>query len=270
MTTPFEVITERVRAAWSAEVDYQPLAQQSVLTSELQVQAAAVRWGDRVLDVAAGTGNTALAAARRGALVTATDFSPVGLDRAVRRAAAEGVSIATEVADAQQLPFEDGSFDVVLSTFGVMYAPDQQRAADELLRVCRPGGRIGLVSWCLTGLMADLQSALGAVLPPPPPGVPSPHLWGTEQRYKELFGDRIAVASSDVLTEEFFAESAQAQVATMLTHLPPWRMLFDRLDPEGQSAMAAAAEGAYERANRATDGTLLADSQYLRIVATAL
>ncbi|MFB6724357.1 class I SAM-dependent methyltransferase [Kribbella sp. NPDC056345] len=263
MTTP-------IQAAWCAEIDYQPLAHQSVLTSELQVQATAVRWGDRVLDIAAGTGNTALAAARRGARVTASDFSPVGLERAVRRAAAEGLSIDTELADAQQLPFGDATFDVVLSTFGVMYAPDQQRAADELLRVCRPGARIGLVSWCATGLMADLQAALAAVLPPPPPGVPSPHLWGTEQHYKELFGDRIEVTSSDVLTQDFFAESAGAQVATMLTHLPPWRMLYDRLEPSAQSAFVAAAEGAFVRGNRATDGTLLAGAQYLQIVATAL
>jgi SAM-dependent methyltransferase len=223
-----------------------------------------------VLDVAAGTGNTALAAARRGARVTATDFSPIGLERAVRRAAAEGLAIDTEVADAQRLPFDDASFDVVLSTFGVMYAPDQQLAADELLRVCRPGGRIALVSWCATGLMADLQAALAGVLPAPPPGVPSPHMWGTEERYEVLFGGRIAMTSSDVLVQDTFAESARAQVATMLTHLPPWRMLYDRLEPAAQAAFTAVAEAAYERSNRAVDGTLLTGSQYLQFVATAL
>lgn len=270
MTTPFEVMTERARSMWGAEIDYQPLAQQSMLTSELQVQSAAIRWGERVLDVAAGTGNTALAAARRGARVTATDFSPVVLDRAVRRAAAEGLTLDTDVADAQQLPFEDASFDVVLSTFGVMYAPDQQRAADELLRVCRPGGRLSLVSWCASGLMAELQSALADALPTPPPGVASPHLWGTEQHYKTLFGDRIDVQSFDVLDQETFAESARAQTATMLTHLPPWRMLYDHLEPAAQTAFAAAVEATYERSNRATDGSLLVSMQYLRVVATPI
>lgn len=270
MATQFEVMTEQVRAAWGADVDYQPLAHQSMLTSELQVDAAGVRWSERVLDLAAGTGNTVLAAARRGARATATDFSPIGLERAVRRAAAEGLAIDTEVADVQRLPFEDASFDVVLSTFGVMYAPDQQRAADELLRVCRPGGRIALVSWCATGLMADLQAALAGVLPTPPPGVVSPHLWGNEEHYKVLFGDRIAITSSEVLAQGTFAESARAQVATMLTHLPPWRMLYGRLEPALQTAFAAAAEAAYERSNRAVDGTLLTGSQYLQVVATVV
>jgi len=146
-----------------------------------------------------------------------------------------------------------------------MYAPDQQRAADELLRVCRPGGRIGLVSWCPRGMMEDLQQATARFRPPPPP-----HLWGTEDYYKTLFGDRISVMTSAVLTQDGFAASSQAQAAMLLTHLPPWRTLHGGLDSESQTALAAAIEAAYERSNQATDGTLHVGTQYLQIVATVI
>lgn len=269
-TTLFEQLTEQARTMWGAAVDYQPVANQAVMASELLVQAAGVGWGERVLDVAAGTGNTALVAARRGAKVTATDLGAVGLERAVRRADAEGLVLDTEVADAQRLPYDDASFDVVLSTFGVMYAPDQQRAADELLRVCRPGGRIGLVSWCPTGTMEDLQQTTAQFRPPSPPGMAAPHLWGTEDHYTTLFGDRIRITTSAVLTQDAFAASSKAQAATLLMHLPPWRMLHGRLDSESQTALAAAIEAAYERSNQATDGTMHIGTQYLQIVATVV
>jgi SAM-dependent methyltransferase len=261
---PFELMTERIKTMWSAEIDYQPLANQGMLTSELLVQAASVQWGERVLDVAAGTGNTALAAARRGARVTATDLSPVGLERAERRAAAEGVQLETEVADAQRLPYEDGSFDVVLSTYGVMYAPDQQKAADELLRVCRPGGRVGLVSHCPSGFMKDLQR----VLPTPPFEVPSPHLWGTEARYGELFGERLEILSSEVLEQETFGESAQAQVEVMLEHLPPWRMMYAGLDDQQQATFTKAVEEIYQQHNE-IQASLRQRSEYLQVVGRA-
>src|SRR5262245_58609279 len=138
MTTTPQALTERARNVWGS-ADYNPIAVRDVLVSELLARAVDVHSGDRVLDVAAGTGNTALAAARRGAQVTATDLVPTMLDTASRRASVEGLDIRVEVADAQDLPFDDDSFDVVLSSFGAMYAPDQQRTADELVRVCRPG-----------------------------------------------------------------------------------------------------------------------------------
>jgi SAM-dependent methyltransferase len=262
---PFEQLTERIRAQWSADVDYQPLANQSVLTSELQVRATGVQWGDRVLDVAAGTGNTALAAARRGAQVTATDLSPVGLQRATLRAAAEGLALDVEVADAQHLPFDDASFDVVLSTFGVMYAPDQQQAADELLRVCRPGGRIGLVSWCPTGTMKDIQTAIAKVLPAPPFDVPSPHRWGIGSTYRELFGDRLEIISSDILTQDTCAESPRAHVESMLTHLPPWRMLFGGLEPDARKTFVDGIEIAFSRGNE-NQTKLFSRSDYLQVI----
>ncbi|HET6296651.1 MAG TPA: class I SAM-dependent methyltransferase [Kribbella sp.] len=266
--TPVELMVERSRQIWNAGVDYQPIATQEVLVSELLARAADVHWGEAVLDVAAGTGNTALAAARRGGRVTAVDLGVAGLEMAQSRAAIEGVEVKTELADLQELPFADDTFDVVLSTFGTMYGPDQQKTADELVRVCRPGGRLGLVSWCPSGWMADLQSALGEVLPPPPFALPAPHLWGTVEQYPKLFGDRIRIESSTVLTQEFCGESAESQTKFMLDHLPPWQLLQATLDPGTRAKLVAAIEGSYERANRATDGTLQISAEYLQLVAT--
>src|SRR5438128_1814803 len=152
MTTPTQTVAYRARHVWGA-VDYQPIAVQDVVVSELLARAVDVHSGQRVLDVAAGTGNTALAAARRGARVTATDLVPRMLETASRRAAAEGLELDVQVADAQDLPFEDGTFDVVMSSFGAMYAPDQRRTASELIRVCRPGGRIAMANWTPDGLV---------------------------------------------------------------------------------------------------------------------
>ncbi|HEX6468230.1 MAG TPA: class I SAM-dependent methyltransferase [Streptosporangiaceae bacterium] len=261
--------TERMRAVWGA-ADYQPIAVQDVLVSELLARAVDVHHGDRVLDVAAGTGNTALAAARRGGLVTATDFVPAMLDAASRRAAAEGLELRVEVADAQELPFPDGSFDVVLSSFGAMYAPDQQRTADELLRVCRPGGRIGMANWTPDGLVARLQKVIAASMPPPPPSAPRPTppvLWGTEEHCRRLFGPRVTSLTATARTDEWCAASAEAQVELLRRHLAPWRMAEQKLPPEGRERMSQAALVELNSANRATDGTLVAGADYLEVVA---
>src|SRR5882757_1355799 len=254
MTVTPQELTERMRVVWSAG-DYNPIATREVLVSELLAREIDVHWGDRVLDVAAGTGNTALAAARRGARVTASDFSATMLERAAQRAAVEGLEIEIEVADAQRLPFPDDMFDVVLSTFGVMYAPDQQRTADELIRVTTPGGRIGLVSWTPDGLVGRLQGSRTEEVPgqPPPPGKTA-SLWGTEQHCKELFGDRISELRSTLRTQEFCAASARAQVDFLLEHLPPARAGHGMLDADGQRRWIAAGLEEFERHNRAQDG----------------
>ena len=269
MTTPTQTVADRVRRVWGA-VDYQPLAVQDVVVSELLALAADVHSGYRVLDVAAGTGNTALAAARRGAQVTATDLVPSMLETAARRAAAEGLELDTQVADAQELPFEDGTFDVVLSSFGAMYAPDQRRAASELIRVCRPGGRIGLANWTPDGLIARLQRAMMSVMPPPPqpPPGPPPVAWGTEQHCRDLFGPAVEGLSATLRVHEMCARSVADYVQLQTEHLPPWHFAHNSLPPEGQQKLAAAAAAEYERANRATDGTLVARTEYLEVVAT--
>jgi SAM-dependent methyltransferase len=261
--------TERMRSVWGA-VDYQPIAVQDVLVSELLARAADVHSGDRVLDVAAGTGNTALAAARRGARVIATDFVSAMLETASRRAAAEGLDLGVQVADALDLPFDDDSFDVVLSSFGAMYAADQQRTADELLRVCRPGGRIGLANWTPDGLVARLQKVIAAHMPPPPAAAPRPTppvLWGDEQHCRRLFGARVASLTAAVRTDEWCAPSAEAQVELLRRHLPPWRAAEGKLPAEGRERMAAAAVAELAGANRATDETLVAGADYLELVA---
>jgi SAM-dependent methyltransferase len=267
MTTPTQTVSDRTRQIWGA-VDYHPIAVHDVIVSELLARAADVHSGYRVLDVGAGSGNTALAAARRGARVTATDLVPGPLETASRRAAAEGLELDVRAADAQDLPFEDGAFDVVLSSFGAMYAPDQQRTASELLRVCRPGGRIGMASWTPDGLVARLQKAMESVMPkrPGPPGKP-PVAWGSEEHCRAVFGDRVAALSATVRVHEMCAGSAAEQVELMAGHLGPWRFGFGMLPPEAQQKLTAAAIAEYERANRATDGTLVAAAEYLEMVA---
>lgn len=269
MTTPTQTKAERTRQMWAA-VDYQPIAVQDLLVSELLARAADVHSGHRVLDVAAGTGNSALAAARRGARVTAVDIVPGALETASRRAAAEGLELDVEVADAQDLPFEDGTFDVVLSSFGAMYAPDQQRTVGELIRVCRPGGRIGMANWTPGGVVARLQRVMASVMPRPAQPAPRPAppvAWGGEQHCRELFGDRVTSLSATVRVHEMCARSAGEQVELMAGHLAPWHFATRSLPLEAQRKLAEGAIAEYERVNRATDGTLVASAEYLELVA---
>lgn len=266
--TDTAALMERAKKVWSS-ADYGPIAVRDVYVSELLARNADVHYGERVLDVGAGTGNTALAAARRGGRVTATDVVPASLDMATQRAAVEGLSLQVQVADAQALPFEDGSFDVVLSSFGAMYAADHQRTADELLRVCRPGGRIGLVSWTPNGVVARLQKVMAANMPAPPgPRGEPPVLWGSEDHCRQLFGARVKELSSTVRTNEWCAASAADQVEFLLQYLPPWRTAATMLPPETLEKVKAASVAEIERVNRAGDGTLVAQAEYLELVAT--
>jgi SAM-dependent methyltransferase len=155
------------------------------------VAACGIEEGTRVLDVAAGTGNASLPAAVRGARVTASDLTPELLDAGRRRAELEGLQLEWVEADAEHLPFPDASFDTVMSSIGVMFAPHHQAAADELVRVCRPGGTIGLICWTPEGMIGDLFKTMKPFAPPPPPGASSPPLWGSEEHLRELFGDRV-------------------------------------------------------------------------------
>src|ERR671915_1273156 len=155
------------------------------------VEASGIGPGMRVLDVAAGTGNASIPAAQRGASVTASDLTPGLLEAGRRRAEAEGLELEWAEADAERLPFDDASFDVVMSSIGAMFAPHHQDVADELVRVCRPGGTIGLLSWTPEGMLGALFRAMGPFAPPPPPGAQPPPLWGSEEHIRELFGDRV-------------------------------------------------------------------------------
>src|SRR5437867_2742849 len=188
--TDLAALKGRQQAAW-ASGDYAVIGTTLQLVGELLAEACDLRWDERVLDVAAGNGNATLAAARRGCKVTSTDYVSTLLEQGAARADAERLQVKFQVADAEALPFEDASFDAVLSTFGVMFAPDHARAASELARVCRPGGRIGLANWTPESLVGQMFKVLGRQLPPPA-GVQPPSLWGVEAHLRLLFGEHAA------------------------------------------------------------------------------
>lgn len=261
-------LTDRARMLWSTG-GFDRVAARLVLVSELLCRSVDVHAGERVLDVAAGSGNTAISAARRGAQVTASDFVESLLEAAQTRAEMEGLILATAVADAQALPFDDGSFDVVLSTFGAMFAPDQQRAADELLRVCRQGGRIGLANWVPEGLMARNQAIVQKYVPRSPgsASIRRPTEWGHEARLRELLGDRISELRSEPRTIDLCAGSAAELVEFNRTWFGPVRAAFAHLDKQDQARLSAELTAELERFNRATDGTLVAEAEYIEVIA---
>ncbi len=190
-STPDSELKARHRAMW-ASGDYPSMVETFLLPlGPRLVEACGIGPGMSVLDVAAGTGNASIPAAQAGADVTASDLTPELLEAGRRRAEAEGLSLEWVEADAEHLPFEDGSFDVVMSSIGAMFAPHHQDVADELVRVCRPGGTIGLLSWTSEGLVGELFRTMKPYAPPPPPGAQPPPLWGTEDHLAELFGDRV-------------------------------------------------------------------------------
>jgi SAM-dependent methyltransferase len=263
--TDYSAITARQQQVWS-EGDFARIGVAQVIVGELLCEAVDLHPGEQVLDVAAGAGNTSLAAARRSTEVIASDFVPDLLATAERRAACEGLRLTTRVADAQDLPFPDASFDVVLSTFGVMFAPDQERAAAELLRVCRPGGRIGLANWTPGGMVGQMFGAIAAHLPPPP-GLRSPAEWGRREHLEELFGD--GVSSLSVVTRQAVMRAPTPD--HMLEHFRKWfgpiKVAFTALDEAGQEAFAADLLAVWGKHNRAGDGTLVAPADYAEVVA---
>jgi ubiquinone/menaquinone biosynthesis C-methylase UbiE len=186
--------------------DYHRFAKETVWgLGELLVRACGISPGQRVLDVAAGTGNTAIRAAEAGADVVASDLTPENFEAGRREAAARGVELEWVEADAEKLPFADAEFDVVTSSFGAIFAPDHRAVADEMLRVCRSGGTIGMLNFTPEGLISDFFGALAGYMPPPPPGAVSPALWGSEEHVRELFGDRV---ESLEMTRDQYVEGA--------------------------------------------------------------
>ena len=262
----FAELTARQQQMW-ATGDFHRIGVAQIGVGERLVRSLGVRAGQRVLDVAAGAGNTALAAARRFANVTATDYVPDLLERADHRAEAEGLTLVTEVADAQDLPFEPGSFDVVTSTFGAMFAPDQEKTASELLRVIRPGGKVGMANWTPDGFVGQMF-ALGAKYNPPPPGVRPPSRWGTEAGLAELFGSRGVDVHIRTRHAEFVYPSPEFTLDYYRTWFGPTATAFASLDEEGQEQMAADLLALYAANNTVDDGTVLIAAPYLEVVAT--
>lgn len=259
-------IKSRQQAVWTSG-DYGRLGVTLQIVGESLCEAVDLHAGEQVLDVAAGNGNASLAAARRFAEVTSTDYVTRLLDQGRERAAVERLPIEFKFADAEQLPFNDSCFDVVLSSFGVMFTPDQERAASELLRVTRAGGRIGLANWTPDGFIGSVFKIVGKHVPPPA-GAKPPGLWGTEPRLVELFGP----ASSDirVVRKQFMFRylSAAHWIQVFETYYGPILKALESLDANGQAAMRGDLTDLLERSNRAGPGTLIVPGDYLEVVIT--
>jgi len=257
-------VKRKQQAAWSAG-DYAVVGTTLQIVGETLCEALDLRAGEHVLDIAAGNGNATLAAARRWAIVTSTDYVQALLERACIMASAEGLTVRFEQADAESLPYADASFDVVLSIFGVMFTPDQEKAAAEMTRVCRPGGRIGLANWTPSGFIGELFKLLGRYLPPPA-GVRSPALWGTEERLRELFGHRLDSLTIERRDFVFRYRSAAHWLEVFRTFYGPMVKAFAALDCTKRESLAADLIVLAERFNQATDGSLVAPSQYVEVV----
>jgi SAM-dependent methyltransferase len=263
-TLDFDAIKSRQRATW-ASGDFGRIGVLLQIVGETLCEAVDLRAGDNVLDVAAGNGNASLAAARRYADVTSTDYVPELLEQGLRRAEAEGLPMLTRVADAEHLPFRDGEFDVVLSTFGVMFAPNQERAATELLRVVRSGGRIGLANWTPDGFIGELFRVVGRFVAPPP-GLTPPAAWGTETRIVELFGPQAADIHTERRLFVFRNLSAEHWIDVFRRYYGPVHRAFEALDAVRQEELHAALIALLERHNRGGHETLIVPSDYLEVV----
>jgi ubiquinone/menaquinone biosynthesis C-methylase UbiE len=259
-------IKQRQHATW-ASGDFAVIGTTLQIVGETLAEAADVRAGERVLDVAAGNGNATLAAARRFARVTSTDYVPALLDKGRERARAEGLSVDFQAADVEALPFGDGCFDVVLSTFGAMFAPDHARTAAEMLRVLRPGGRIGLANWTPEGFIGRLFKVIGAHVPPPA-GLVSPALWGTERHIAELFGEAVARVRCERRLFNFRYRSAAHWIQVFRDYYGPTHKAFGALDAKGQQALASDITTLLDDLNTAGAEALVVPGEYLEIVVT--
>ena len=259
-------VKTRQQGAWSSG-DYAIVGTTLQIVGETLCEALDLRSGQKVLDVAAGNGNVTLAAARRWCDVVSTDSVPALLERGRERAAAERLAIEFREADAEALPFADASFDAVVSTFGVMFTADQDKAAAELVRVCKPGGKIGLANWTPDGFIGQLFKTIGKHMPPPA-GVKSPALWGTGARITEFFG---AQASSIQLEQRDFVfryRSAQHWLDVFKSYYGPLLKTFGALDPEARTALTGDLFALIKRFNRSGDKTMVVPSEYLEVVVT--
>jgi ubiquinone/menaquinone biosynthesis C-methylase UbiE len=258
-------VKARQQAMW-ASGDFAIVGTTLQIVGELVCEAVDLRAGERVLDVAAGNGNATLAAARRFGIVTSTDYVPALLEGGRRRAAAEGADVTFQVADAEALPFPNASFDVVLSTFGAMFAPDHEQSAREMMRICRPGGRIGLACWTPEGFLGDLFRAVAAYVPPVA-GVQSPLLWGTEPHIQKLF-EGASTIRYRVQQFTFRYRSPEHFVDVFRSFYGPVHKAFASLDGSGQAALEADLVALLRRLNRGGAHGLVVPGEYLETVVT--
>lgn len=257
-------IKQRQQTTWSSG-DFAVIGVTLQIVGEMLAEAADIKAGEDVLDVAAGNGNATLAAARRFAQVTSTDYVGELLEKGRIRAEAEGLPVVFWTADAEDLPFADGSFDVALSTFGAMFTPDHARPAHEMLRVVRSGGRIGLANWTPEGFIGRLFKVVGAYVPPPA-GLKSPALWGTEPHIVELFGKDAVEIRTTRRHFNFRYRSAAHWIQVFRDFYGPVHMAFKALDPAGQRALEKDITALLERLNVAGPGSLVVPGEYLEVV----
>jgi ubiquinone/menaquinone biosynthesis C-methylase UbiE len=257
-------IKQRQQATW-ASGDFAVVGTTLQIVGEELAESADIRANERVIDIAAGNGNATLAAARRFAQVTSTDYVPALLEKGRARAVAEGLQVTFQEADAENLPFADASFDVALSTFGAMFTPDHARCANEMLRVVRAGGRIGMANWTPEGFIGQLFKTIGAHVAPPP-GLQSPALWGTEAHLRELFGDKVARIDATRKMFNFRYASAAHFVQVFRDFYGPTHKAFAALEPDKQVALEQDFLALLERFNRAGNASLVVPAEYLEVV----
>jgi ubiquinone/menaquinone biosynthesis C-methylase UbiE len=261
-----KAVKAKQHAAWSSG-DYAIVGATLQIVGEQLAEAMDLRAGQKVLDIAAGNGNVTLAAARRWCDVTSTDYVESLLARGRKRAEADGLRVDFRVADAEHLPFEDGSFDAVVSTFGAMFSPDQDSTASEMLRVCRSGGKIGLANWTPGGFIGQMFKTIGKYLPPPA-GVKSPALWGTWEWMEKAF----RAEASDIVAEprlfNFRYRSPQHFLDIFREYYGPMLKAFEALDAAGQKGLARNLLALIGELNTATDGTMVVPGEYLEVVIT--
>ena len=264
--TDLAALKTRQQAAWSTG-NYAVVGTTLQIVGEDLCEVLDLRSGAKVLDVAAGNGNATLAAARRWCDVTSTAYVASLLESGRARAQAEGHSIKFQEADAENLPFDDASFDAVLSTFGVMFTANQDKAAGELLRVCRRGGRIGLANWTPESFIGRVFKTIGKYVPPAP-GVKSPALWGTSERIKELFGKSASDTHATKRHFNFRYRSAAHWIEVFRTYYGPMNKTYAALDAGKQDAFTRDLMALIEQDNRSGDGTMVVPSEYLEVVIT--
>jgi len=263
-TPDYAAIKQRQQATW-ASGDFAIIGVTLQIVGESLAEAADIRAGERVIDIAAGNGNATLAAARRFARVTSTDYVPALLEKGRARAAAEGLQVDFREADAEALPFYDGSFDVALSTFGTMFAPDHARCAAEMLRVVRAGGRIGIASWTPSGFIGQMFKTVGRHVPPPA-GLVSPAMWGSEDYLRQLFGQEAASIRAQPRVYNFRYASPAHMIQVFRDYYGPVHKAFAALDAAGQGALEQDLLELLQRSNTAGDASLVVPAEYLEAV----
>jgi ubiquinone/menaquinone biosynthesis C-methylase UbiE len=262
----FAAIKQRQQATW-ASGDFAIIGVTLQIVGESLAEAADICAGERVIDIAAGNGNATLAAAHRFAKVMSTDYVPALLEKGRMRAAAEGLHVEFREADAEALPFPDASFDLALSTFGVMFTPDHVRSSSEMMRVVRDGGRIGMANWTPEGFIGQLFKTIGKHLPPPA-GLKSPALWGTEAYLKELFGEKAAHIHAERKIFNFRYASTAHWLQVFRDYYGPVHKAFAALDTAAGQALEQDLVALLDRLNTAGPASLVVPAEYLEVVIT--